>query len=549
MDRRYFLKNSALLGAGGFMLGGLPVRLLENNPDLEQAALAASNENILILIQLHGGNDGLNCIVPINQYSTYLQLRPNIAIPNQGARQLINLDTTLLLDDQVGIHPDMIAFKQMYEQGLSSVVPNVGFEDMNLSHFRGRDIMFMGGGSGDYYNSGWMGRLMDYNYPGYPVNYPNSTMLDPIALEIGNSMSLAFHRENGIPIGFSIDSPEAFYNLINGVGAAPPIAFPDSHAGEELRYLMEFEKKSNQYASRLKEVYTNGSNTSSVIYPSTYPFSAPLTAISNPLSGQLRLIARLLNGGCKTRIFMCRIGGFDTHANQVEKFDTTMGTHAALIYHLFGAIKAFYDDLKGLGIDDRVLSMTFTEFGRRVYSNASYGSDHGTAFPIFLFGKGLKQGIGGKNPDLSDLSGGNLKYKVDYRQVYTSVVQDWFGASDEALAATKFEAWLDKKLSLFKATGIEDLSPDNESSALYNCIPNPAMDIVRFSFYLNHSSNVKLTLYDIKGKKIAVIMNEKGYYGKTEISYNVSPFPAGVYIYQIETSEFRDAKKLVISKR
>ena len=115
-------------------------------------------------------------------------------------------------------------------------------------------------------------------------------MLDPIALEIGNSMSLAFHRENGIPIGFSIDSPEAFYNLINGVGAAPPIAFPDSHAGEELRYLMEFEKKSNQYASRLKEVYTNGSNTASVNYPSTYPFSAPLTAISNPLSGQLRLL-------------------------------------------------------------------------------------------------------------------------------------------------------------------------------------------------------------------------------------------------------------------
>ena len=182
MDRRYFLKNTTLLGAGSFMLAGLPVRLLENNPDLEQAAMAASNDNILILIQLHGGNDGLNCIVPIKQYSTYLQLRPNIAIPNQGARQLINLDSTLPFDDQVGIHPDMIAFKQMYEQGMSSVVPNVGYENMNLSHFRGRDIMFMGGGSGDYFNSGWMGRLMDFNYPGYPNSYPNSQMLDPIAL-------------------------------------------------------------------------------------------------------------------------------------------------------------------------------------------------------------------------------------------------------------------------------------------------------------------------------------------------------------------------------
>jgi uncharacterized protein (DUF1501 family) len=549
MDRRYFLKNTTLLGAGSFMLAGLPVRLLENNPDLEQAALAASNDNILILIQLHGGNDGLNCIVPIKQYSTYLQLRPNIAIPNQGARQLINLDSTLPFDDQVGIHPDMIPFKQMYEQGMSSVVPNVGYENMNLSHFRGRDIMFMGGGSGDYFNSGWMGRLMDFNYPGYPNSYPNSQMLDPIALEIGNSMSLAFHRENGIPIGFSIDSPEAFYNLINGVGAAPPIAFPDSHAGEELRYLMEFEKKSNQYATRLKEVYANGSNTASVTYPSTYPFSAPLTAISNPLSGQLRLIARLLKGGCKTRIFMCRIGGFDTHANQVEKFDTTMGTHAALIYHLFGALKAFYDDLKGLGIDDKVLSMTFTEFGRRVYSNASYGSDHGTAFPVFLFGKGLRPGIGGKNPDLSDLNGGNLKYKVDYRQVYTSVVQDWFGASDEALTATKFDAWLGKKLNLFNWTGIDDQKVDIEQSILYECIPNPASEIVRFSFYLNHSSNVKLSLFDFNGKKVTDIMNEPGYYGKTEVSYDVSRFPSGMYIYKIETREFRDSKKLIIRKR
>lgn len=548
MDRRYFLKNTTLLGAGSFMLAGLPVRLLENNPDLEQAALAASNDNILILIQQHGGNDGLNCIVPIKQYSTYLQLRPNIAIPNQGARQLINLDSTLPFDDQVGIHPDMIAFKQMYEQGMSSVVPNVGYENMNLSHFRGRDIMFMGGGSGDYFNSGWMGRLMDFNYPGYPNSYPNPQMLDPIALEIGNSMSLAFHRDNGIPIGFSIDSPEAFYNLINGVGAAPPIAFPDSHAGEELRYLMEFEKKSNQYASRLKEVYNNGSNTASVTYPSTYPFSAPLTAISNPLSGQLRLIARLLKGGCKTRIFMCRIGGFDTHANQVEKFDTTMGTHAALIYHLFGALKAFYDDLKGLGIDDKVLSMTFTEFGRRVYSNASYGSDHGTAFPVFLFGKGLRPGIGGKNPDLSDLNGGNLKYKVDYRQVYTSVVQDWFGASDEALTATKFNGWLDKKLNLFNWTGIDDQKVDIEQSTLYDCIPNPASDLVRFSFYLNHSSNVKLSLFDFNGKKVTDIINEQGYYGKTEVSYDVSRFPSGMYIYKIETREFRDAKKLIIRK-
>jgi uncharacterized protein (DUF1501 family) len=545
MDRRLFIKNAALAGAGGFVLGGLPVRLLEANPSLLQAAMAASDDKILVLIQLHGGNDGLNCVIPVNQYSTYLSLRPNIAIPNQGARQLINLDSTLLLDKQVGIHPDMLAFKQMYEQGLSSIVQDVGYDNMNLSHFRGRDIMFMGGGSGDYFNSGWMGRLMDYDYPGYPANYPNSQMLDPIGLEIGNSMSLAFHRENGIPIGFSIDSPEAFYNLINGVGSAPPISFPDSHAGEELKFLMEFEKKSDQYAQRLKDVYLAGSNTSSVIYPTTYPYSAPLTAVSNPLSGQLKLIARLLKGGCKTRIFMCRIGGFDTHANQVEKFDTTMGTHAALVFHLFGSVKAFYDDLKGLGLDDKVLSMTFTEFGRRVYSNASYGTDHGTAFPVFLFAKGLKPGVLGKNPDLSDLNGGNLKYSTDYRQVFTSVVQDWFGATNEALAATKFSEWVNKKIELFNWTGITELE-DTGNSVLFDCYPNPASGEVNFSFFLNHNSNVRLLLYDVNGNKVAEILNQEILFGKTSVPFNVSSLPAGMYVYRIESRKFNDSKKLIV---
>jgi uncharacterized protein (DUF1501 family) len=546
MDRRKFLKSATVAGAGSLILGGLPVKLLDANSGILQAAAASSNDNILVLIQLHGGNDGLNCVIPINQYSTYLSLRPNIAIPNQGARQLINLDSTLLPDKQVGIHPDMIAFKQMYEEGLSSVIQDVGYENMNLSHFRGRDIMFMGGGSADYFNSGWMGRLMDSEYPGYPGAYPNSSMLDPIGLEIGNSMSLAYHRENGIPIGFSIDSPEAFYNLINGVGSAPPILFPDSHAGEELKYLMEFEKKSNQYAQRLKEVYLAGSNSSSVNYPETYPYSAPLTAINNPLSGQLRLIARLLKGGCKTRIFMCRIGGFDTHANQVEKFDTTMGTHAALIFHLFSSVKAFYDDLKGLGLQDKVMSMTFTEFGRRVYSNASYGSDHGTAFPMFLFAKGVKSGVIGNNPDLSDLNDGNLKFKIDYRQVYTSVVKDWFGASDDAITAAKFNSWLDKRLNILDATGISDNIVDSDKSVLYDCYPNPASDQVSFSFFINHNSKVKLNLFDVNGKIVLEIMNENRFYGKSSISVDLSVLAAGTYIYTIETQKFKDSGKLVI---
>ncbi len=160
---------------------------------------------------------------------------------------------------------------------------------------------------------------------------------------MGNIMSIAFHREEGIPMGINIQNPEQFYQLITTVGVEPPILYPDSHAGNELRYLMELEKKSNQYAGRLKEAYDNGSN-SAVSYPEAYPLSAPEAYLSNPLSGQLKLIARLLKGGLKTRIFLCRIGGFDTHGKQVETYDSTLGTHAALLYHLSSAIKAFQDD-------------------------------------------------------------------------------------------------------------------------------------------------------------------------------------------------------------
>jgi hypothetical protein len=244
---------------------------------------------------------------------------------------------------------------------------------------------------------------------------------------------------------------------------------------------------------------------------------------------------------------MCRIGGFDTHASQVEKFDTTMGLHAALIYHLFAAVKAFYDDLKGLGLQDKVLSMTFTEFGRRVYSNASYGSDHGTAFPMFLFGKGLKPGVVGPTPNLSDLNGGNLKFSIDYRQVYTSVVQDWFGASDAALNATLFNSWLDKKVSLFEWTGIPEIDYTGKPKLL-DCFPNPASDVVQFTFFLHRSSNVKIKLYDVNGKKITDILDDYRFFGKSSVSFNVSFLAAGVYVYSFETENITETKKLIVEK-
>jgi uncharacterized protein (DUF1501 family) len=547
MDRRKFLKNLTYAGSTGMLISGLPVKTWAVPSSLKAAINASENDKVVVFIQLHGGNDALNTLIPVNQYNEYYNYRPNIAIPSDGNRKFINLDSSLANEDQVGLHPDIEAFKKMYEQGQAAIVQNVGYEHMNLSHFRGRDIMFMGGDASDNLASGWMGRFLNEEYPGYPDAYPTPSMPDPIAIEIGNAMSLAFHRTNGIPIGFNVQSPQAFYNLITNVGVEPPIKFPESHAGDELRYLMEFEKKSNQYAERLKNVYEAGKN-SSVVYPTTYPLNAPEASLNNPLSGQLKLIARLLAGGVKTRVFLCRIGGFDTHGEQVENYDSTIGTHAALIYHLFSAVNAFYDDLAQLGLAEKVLSLTFTEFGRRVYSNASYGTDHGTATPVFLFGSGLNPGVYGSNPDLDDLKGGNIKYAIDYRQIYTSIVNDWFEATPKGLEAAGFEDWIDSRIPLFaESVGIDN---SNEiKNDFVNIYPNPVQSKLQLRFHASKQLQIhQVNILNTEGKVIMNIMGNLIVHSFQTISMDVAGLSSGTYIVQIIAEGNRLVNKKIIKK-
>ena len=542
MERRKFIRNLTLGSAAGFTLGGIPMNLLAGNSALKRIASASDNENILVFIQLHGGNDALNTLIPVSQYNDYYNLRSNIAIPQFGTRKFINVDTTIDEADQVGLHPDMLSFKDMYDAGQVSIVQNVGYPDMNLSHFRGRDIVFMGGDSYDEYQSGWMGRFLDNVYPGYPDSYPNPEMLDPLGVELSGTLSLAYHRETGIPIGLNLGSPQQFYDLISSVGVNPPITTPDSHAGDELEYIMEFEKKSNQYAERLKDVYEAGSN-SSVEYPEDYPYATQGNYSKNPLSPQLQLIARMIKGGVKTKIFLCRIGGFDTHGEQTVDYDPTLGIHASLLYHLSSAIKAFFDDLKILGIDHKVLAMTFTEFGRRAASNASYGTDHGTSTPVLLFGPGLNPGIYGTNPDLQDLSNGNLKYNIDYRNIYTSVVQDWFGASDQTLIDTGFSEWVDTKLPLIDgATGVNDLS--GNSGIDFRIYPNPVSDQLNIFYQLQKQGAVVFTVLDSSGRVVRKI-NQKGYNGDNQQSINIGELPEGLYHLRIVQGNLKTSKQFI----
>lgn len=532
MKRRNFIRNVAYGSAAGLTLGGIPLNLLATNSGLARLAAESANDKVLVFIQMHGGNDGLNTLIPISQYDEYYNLRPNIAIRHSGTRSYLEVDNTVDENARVGLHPEMLAFKEMYDQDKVAIIQNVGYPDMNLSHFRGRDVVFMGGdeSANNQYQSGWMGRYLDNIYPGYPDSYPSDTMEDPIGIELSGTLSLAFHRENGIPIGLNIGSPEQFYQLISSVGVDPPIAFPESHAGDELRYIMEFEKKSNQYAGRLKEVYDAGSN-SSVEYPEVYPYASPIRA--NNLSSQLKLIARLLKGGSKTKIFLCRIGGFDTHGEQVDENDPSLGLHAALLHNLSGAVKAFYDDLNQLEIDERVLSLTFTEFGRRAKSNDSYGTDHGTATPVFVFGTQLNSGIYGVNPGLKpeDMHNYNLIYNIDYRQIYTSVIQDWFEGDDQALIDTGFSDWVNSKLPIVASTGTHSFTPGKNPTSLY-LYPNPAKDLLHIQYQLELRGAVILQVIDSAGRKVKSLRQE-GSFGPNATTLNVSDLKEGIYHLQM----------------
>lgn len=563
MQRRNFLKKLPVAISIPFTLSGIPIRLMADNP-LSRLAQQSSNDRVMIILQLHGGNDGLNSLIPVEAYDLYYSKRANIAIPE---KKYIPLDATLPSAAQVGLHPAMQPMKALYDQGRAAFVQGVSYRNNNGSHFRGRDIWFMGGGVDDYFGSGWVGRYLqqEFSPETYPDDFPNPDMLDPLAIEMGSDVSLIFHQDGNIPASISLDNPERFFDLVNNLEGfddveidrrgIPPAALNPSPYWQELNWILQLEDKSEDYAERLYNVYQQGRE-STVTYPETYPLNAPAGSKRNPLTPQLKLIARLLDGGCKTKVFMVKIGGFDTHAEQVESYDPTMGVHAALMYHISSAMKAFQEDLRAKGLEDRVLTVSTSEFGRRIYSNGSYGTDHGTGGPIFIFGKGVKPGVVGTVPDMTE---GNIQMQYDYRQVFANLLKDWM-LVDEAKINNDifFKNFIDgpkedgtgfyEPLPLANQviTGVDDFI--SSRFILEECYPNPAKEKTTIHFRTNNTGIVTVDLFDNMGKNSKVLINDTFDPGEHRVEVDLKSVPAGTYIYQMRTGFYKEAKKLVIIK-
>jgi uncharacterized protein (DUF1501 family) len=565
MKRRKFLQQLSLAGALPFTLGGMQLWAMDKKTPLQRLACLSTNDRVLIILQLHGGNDGINMVIPIADYDRYYNARANIAIGETGARGLIKLDSTLSVEKQVGLHPDMIGAKNLYDQGKLAVVQGVSYENNNGSHFRGRDISFMGGGSNDYLDSGWIGRYLQQTYAPqiYPEDFPNAEMLDPLALEFGNDVSLIFHQEGHIPTSISIYDPIGFFELVDNLEGfedrdieldprgIPPVVLDNSPYGKELNWILGLEKKSDDYAARLKQVYEAGkAQDPNITYPTEYPLNAPEGARRNSLSGQLQIIANLLHGGCKTKVFLVKLGGFDTHANQVESYDASMGGHAALLYHISSAMNAFQMDLNARNLEDKVLSITTSEFGRRIYSNGSYGTDHGTGAPMLVFGKWVRPGVLGVNPDITK---DNVELQHDYRQVYATILKDWLEVDASLVDNEMGILWgnypgFGTSLPLINDNITADEPFIQERFYLKSCFPNPAKEEVNIGFYLNSRKKVIIEILDLNGNRLKPLISEWREQGEHTLKVNIEDLPNGTYLYQMTTDLLQDAKKMIVRR-
>ncbi|MBL7871846.1 MAG: DUF1501 domain-containing protein [Cyclobacteriaceae bacterium] len=572
MKRRKFIKQLSL-AAVPITLGGIPIKLMAEN-SLTRMAEQSTNDRVLVILQLHGGNDGLNTIIPVEAYDLYYRWRANIAIPAKNSvRKMIPLDSTLPPNAQVGLHPDMIAMKDLYDRGRMTVVQGVSYKNNNGSHFRGRDISFMGGGFDDYFSSGWVGRYLQQEFAPktYPDDFPNPEMKDPLAIEMGSDVSLIFHQDGNIPTSISLNDPQSFARLVEELEGftdqgidprgKPPAALENSPYGKELNWILGLEDKSQDYAERLYEVY-KAASASSVTYPERYPFNAPKGSLRNGLTPQLQLIARLLDGGgtglgVKTKVFLVKMGGFDTHAEQVESYDPTMGQHAALMYHIASAMKAFQEDLKARGLEDRVLTVTTSEFGRRVRANGSYGTDHGTGAPVMIFGKGVQPGVVGVVPDLNKQ---NVEMQYDYRQVYANLLRDWMLVDENKI---NNDIFFKDFLNGPKEDGTGNYEPIplatqvisgvsegfiNNRFSLENCHPNPANEFTFINFKINNTNLVDLILKDNQGRTLKYILHEERAEGSHSVRVDVTDLPTGIYFYSLKTGFFQDTKKLIVTR-
>ena len=540
MKRRNFIKLSATASVIGLTPFQLQAALKSFMPFMECPDI--SNRK-LVLINLAGANDGLNTVVPLNQYDIYSNLRPTIKVPISGSNKYINLDTTLADNQQIGLNPALIGVKSLYDKGYLRVMQSVGYPSQNKSHFKSTDLYLTGNDGNSLLNgedSGWMGRFMELYYADLIVD------TYPLAIEIGsNKTSLGFHAEeaHGLSINLTGQDPAGFYSVLNGLGGVPPLNFPDSDYGEQLRFITNTDSLSNTYAESISNAFNRGKN--DISYP------------DNDLSDQLKTVARLISGDLETKIYMVRISGFDTHDAQVQGSGEVLGRHYDLLSQLSGSMEAFINDLESQNLADDVVGVTFSEFGRKAAENGNFGTDHGEIAPMFVFGKPVAGGVSGTNPDLTEASSTNnyqLKtVQYDYRQTFATLLQNFLGADNAIIDATFFNHTLNDSFNNLKVDeilkGAYDVSkgcvastntPNGENKR-WLVYPNPFRDNVNISG-LNAVETITYRIYNASG---VLLIDRTDTMIDGKVTINLFRYSSGIYFFEILSGGQKEVHKVI----
>lgn len=379
--------------AGTMLLPGF-LKSLEANPIL------VNSQNILVVIQLSGGNDGLNTIVPYNN-DLYYKLRPQLALPKA---------TVLKATDSLGFHPSLAKLNDLYDKGYLSIINNVGYPNPDRSHFRSMDIWQTASSSNEYLNTGWIGRYLDSSCKNCTIAHQ--------AVEIDDMLSLALKGEN--IKGMAVKNPKKLYQQLHN------------------SYLQEISKSGGESTDPalhyLYKTLAEATSSADYIYDKSKVHPSSVTYPNNEFSGQLKTVAELINSGIETKVYYVSLSGFDTHIRQQPQHERLLSTYA-------DSVHAFVTDLEKNNRFQDVLIMTFSEFGRRVSQNASGGTDHGTANNLFVMGKTLKKkGFFNETPDLSKLEEGDLVHQIDFRSVYATILNKWLNSTDPSILKGTFKS-------------------------------------------------------------------------------------------------------------
>lgn len=503
MKRRDFVRNMAIATAG--------TPILVNNIKLQSIGKKlfdvpkSAEDRVLVIIRLNGGNDGLSTIIPRDQYSNLTIQRSNVLIPEA---------VVLPLTTEVGLHPVMTGMQSMYNDGKLGIIQNVGYPEQNRSHFRSMDIWSSGLIDANP-TTGWMGRYFEGAYPPtYPDDYPNGTYPDPFAISMGYQVSSTCQ---GFLANWShaVVDPFTIYNL-----TASGSLNDGTYYGSHIEYLSTIIDQSNEFGAQINAAANAGN--SMAVYPAT------------DLGEQLQNVAKMISGGLTTKVYVLNIDGFDTHDSQVVSGNTTTGTHADLIQTLSDAVAAFQTDLQLLGLEDRVAGMTFSEFGRQIASNASFGTDHGDAAPLLLFGTCLSVSIMGSNPTIGNtiINQEGIPLEYDFRDIYASVLKDWF-----QVPAADIQALFEHSVTFYPLldtcnVGINELKVDEANALVY---PNPCYTNATIRF-LSKSEWVKIDVYNLGGKLVAPIYDGNLGQGEHNIPMELHDLSPGQYIVEIKKS-------------